>query len=240
MEKAEVFLFNGQVKFKQNQSSAYRLSEDAAWLACAIDEPQAQLALELGLGTGALALCTYYRNPLLKITAVEKQPEMIKEAQKNISLNQAEITIVKKNIKAFKNEKLFDIAFANPPFYLPDINSLPEDDVKRIAHSFTDTTLTDWLNSLYNNTNDKGTFYLINHVMHLKEVKNWAKNKKIALSYIGLQTSATKGIKRFILKIEKGPDFSWENFTLEAYKEEIRQACLYQAQSLWPFVIKTD
>lgn len=232
---SEIFLFQGKVRFKQNQDTAYRLSEDAAWLSCAINKPQSHTALELGLGTAALALCTAYRNPNLKIHALEKQPEMLEAAVENIDLNSASVTTELVNINDYQSDRKFDISFANPPFYVPNKNSISQDKVKEHAHSFTDTILTDWLNVMFDNTGDNAELFIINHVMHKKELLSWIKKKQISLEYVELKTSATKGVKRFIAHIQKANDYQITEYQIDAYKEDIRNACLYNAQSIWDF-----
>ncbi len=228
-----IYLFNGKVSFIQPEETAYRFSEDAAWLACAIEANNHQTALELGLGTGALALCTAYRFPQLKITALEKQPEMLQSAQKNIALNKANIQAIHANILTFNSAEKYQLAFSNPPFYLEDKHSLAQDNIKRHAHSFTDTHITDWLNLMHKQTTQEATLYVINHIMHEKTLENWAQEQNISLDILYLKTSKTKGIKRFIARLKKSENFSKKTYEVNAFEEAARNHCLRQAQSIW-------
>ena len=146
---------NTYFQFKQftvhQEHTAMKVCTDAcllgAWLAA--DEPilNASTILDIGTGTGLLSLMVAQakfstpetlsslnissaKNSSAKITAVEIEPEAVKEAIKNIEASPWKENIIVENI-SIQNfntteksvKKLFDCIISNPPFFEGDLKS---------------------------------------------------------------------------------------------------------------------
>ncbi|MCK4421190.1 peptide chain release factor N(5)-glutamine methyltransferase [candidate division WOR-3 bacterium] len=88
------------------------------------------LYLEIGTGSGAIAISIASRLPDAKIIASDISIEAIKLCKKNIihhNLEEQILLVCADLIEPFKNNKLFDIVISNPP-YIPcqDMQDLPQ------------------------------------------------------------------------------------------------------------------
>lgn len=79
-------LLNGQVALEQPRDG-YRVAIDPVFLAAAIPAKPHEKILELGLGTGAAALCLLSRIPEVWITGIEIDAEMARLAKQNADRN---------------------------------------------------------------------------------------------------------------------------------------------------------
>lgn len=98
-----------------------------AWCNC----ENAKTALDIGTGTGLIALMLAQRNRNLIITAIEPNDRAIQDAAPNFqnSVWKDRIILHKADLDAFKTtEQKFDLIVANPPFFK---NSLTNPDAGR-------------------------------------------------------------------------------------------------------------
>src|SRR5688572_1924557 len=110
-------------QFKVNQEqSAMKVTTDAcvfgAWIASEIQDIPYKNILDIGTGTGLLALMIAQKNEAA-IEAVEMEKDAAMEAQQNF-LNspwQERITLVNASIHEIQLSKKFDVVVCNPPFY---------------------------------------------------------------------------------------------------------------------------
>jgi tRNA1Val (adenine37-N6)-methyltransferase len=75
--------------------------------------------LDVGTGTGILALMMAQENPQAKITAIEPEPEFLAEALVNFS-NPAyavRLTGIRSSLQAFDSTEKFDLIICNPPYF---------------------------------------------------------------------------------------------------------------------------
>lgn len=82
--------------------------------------------LDLGSGSGVLALSIATEVIGAQVTALEKDPEALFWLKRNIALASANISIVQCDVADFDGAGEFDAVIANPP-YIPDDQALPTD-----------------------------------------------------------------------------------------------------------------
>lgn len=113
-------LFNGRILVRQPRHG-YRFSVDALLLAGQVPPTVRGKLADLGTGCGIIPLILAERNPLLKIWAVEIQPELAELAAQNANLNQwgERITVLVKDMRAVTLKDTrgpVDWVVSNPPF----------------------------------------------------------------------------------------------------------------------------
>ena len=95
----------------------YRFSLDAPLLADFIRPRAGDELLELGTGSGIIALLLAGR-PFARLTAVEIQPALAGLARRNVRLNGLadRITVVRADLRRYRPGRKFDVVFSNPPY----------------------------------------------------------------------------------------------------------------------------
>ena len=82
--------------------------------------------VDLGSGSGALALAISTENPRTRVIAVEKDPAAIEWLKKNVSQINEQVRIVESDVVDALEGVSCDVVIANPP-YVPDSQELPRD-----------------------------------------------------------------------------------------------------------------
>ncbi len=82
--------------------------------------------IDLGAGSGALALAIATEAPGSRVIAVEKSPEAIYWLKKNVSVIAENVRVVKGDVAEVLPGVKCDVVIANPP-YIPDAQELPRD-----------------------------------------------------------------------------------------------------------------
>jgi tRNA1(Val) A37 N6-methylase TrmN6 len=113
-------LFGGRIRCKQH-GSGYRFSLDAVLLGNFISVRPGEKILDLGCGTGIVALILAYRWPSCQLTGLEIQPDLVKLARENVVQNnwQERIQIVQgdmRQIGTCMDGGRFDMVVSNPPY----------------------------------------------------------------------------------------------------------------------------
>ncbi|MBE0369515.1 tRNA1(Val) (adenine(37)-N6)-methyltransferase [Pseudoalteromonas aurantia] len=124
-----------QFKVQQNKS-AMKVSTDGILLGAWANLVGAQRLLDIGTGTGLLALMCKQRNQDLIIDAVEIDAEAVNDARHNISQSPwPDIMVHQCAIQVFESNHTFDCVISNPPYFN---NSLKSPDKQRNKARHTD------------------------------------------------------------------------------------------------------
>lgn len=112
--KQEFFtLMSGRAKFMR---SDYNPTSDAVWLA-AMAPRGVQTVLDVGVGTGGVALCLAANQPGIKITGVDISPDMLSICKTNAELNNIDIELIQADINTWRVNQTFDLVVSNPPYF---------------------------------------------------------------------------------------------------------------------------
>lgn len=120
--------------------------------------------LDLGTGTGILALLLSQKVEGSKITGVEVQKEVADMAKRSIELNKLEdrIEILNINVKEIAKDNLFDAAITNPPYKENGTGLVNENNVKLISRHEIEGNLEDFIKAASKALKDKGSMYMVN------------------------------------------------------------------------------
>lgn len=112
-----------QFKVQQN-NAAMKVSTDGILLGAWANIHDASSLLDIGTGTGLLALMCKQRNQSLEIDAVEIDAQAVGDARANI-LNSpwSDITVHQSAIQDFSSETKFDVVISNPPYFNHSLQS---------------------------------------------------------------------------------------------------------------------
>ena len=113
-EKQDIFtLIGGKVKLHR---SNYNPTSDAVWLA-AMPTGNPKTILDVGIGTGGVALCLQHHFPNARITGLDIAPEMLDTCAKNAELNGFEFELLNQDILKWSTPRTFDLVVSNPPYF---------------------------------------------------------------------------------------------------------------------------
>ncbi len=108
--------YHGRIRVLQPKKG-YRFSVDAPLLADFIRTRADDVALELGTGSGIIALLLSVK-PFKSITAVEIQAGLADLARRNVELNGlgGRIEVMHADWRTFEPGRTYDLVFSNPPY----------------------------------------------------------------------------------------------------------------------------
>tara|TARA_R110002073_G_scaffold40547_5_gene115076 strand:+ start:187156 stop:188001 length:846 start_codon:yes stop_codon:yes gene_type:complete len=87
------------------------------WIVKETDKKQDLSILDIGTGSGCIAISLAKHLPKASVTGLDISEEALKTTEKNATINQVHIQLIKKNILELTPEKLqFDIIVSNPPY----------------------------------------------------------------------------------------------------------------------------
>ena len=113
-EKQEVFtIMGGRVQMVRGP---YNPTSDAVWAAAFVDTVP-QTVLDVGTGTGAIALCLMTRIPDIQMTVLDISQEMLDSARRNFELNNQTAELINADIMKWHTEQRFDLVITNPPYF---------------------------------------------------------------------------------------------------------------------------
>lgn len=117
---------------------AMKISTDAVLLGSMAQCPASKQILDIGTGTGVIALMLAQRFPEAQITALEIEAEAAAQAEENFKESPfaERLKLIPTALQDFSTDVSFDLIVSNPP-YFPD--HLKSSDVKRNLALHTDT-----------------------------------------------------------------------------------------------------
>ncbi len=146
----EDYFLGDQLIIRQPRKG-YRAGVDAVLLAASVRAPENGDAtlLDIGAGVGTVGLCAAARLPSLKVTLLEREPELVKLAAENIAVNDfaGRVTAVQADVGAPGGlvPESFDEAVANPPFHDLHAGTPAPNAMKAASHAMPQQSLDDWL-----------------------------------------------------------------------------------------------
>jgi tRNA1Val (adenine37-N6)-methyltransferase len=152
-------------RFKQfevkHTATALKVTTDAVVFGSWIDFSGAKTILDIGTGTGILALMAAQKNAAAKISAIEIDTNAAKEADFNFSSSKwsERLFVTNCDIKEYISEELFDIIVSNPPYFQNDLIS--ESKAKAVAKHAISLTHKQLLEKTATLLNDSGTAFFI-------------------------------------------------------------------------------
>ena len=124
----------------EDAHTAMKIGTDGVLLGAWADISSDSYILDIGTGTGLIAIMSAQRNPEARIVAVDIVEDAVKEAQENVAntMWSNRIDVVCSDVKLFDCGDKFDHIVSNPPFFTEAMQS-PNEARRTARHA---TTLT--------------------------------------------------------------------------------------------------
>jgi len=153
-------LLDGRVVYAQ-PVTGYRTGIEPVLLAASVPAQPGEHVLEAGTGAGAGLLCLAARVPGVVGRGVERDPGLAALARDNAAANGFEgITVDQADIVAWRTDRAYDHAFANPPWHDPAGTASPEPG-RIAAKQSRDGLLTAWTSTIARALRPRGSLSLI-------------------------------------------------------------------------------
>lgn len=133
---------NSFFAFKQftihHDRCAMKVGTDGVLLGAWVNLSNSHRILDIGTGTGLIALMMAQRCNDSNITAIDIDTEAVSQANENIQASpwKDRVIAIQQDIRSFHPNKSFDTIVSNPPYF---INSLKSSDTQRNTARHTDT-----------------------------------------------------------------------------------------------------
>ncbi len=131
----------------------YKPAEDTFLLADAVANEK-QSILDIGSGTGYIAIKNAMNNPENEVWASDIDERAVRNIIHNATKNGVKVNVVKSNLFE-RISKKFDVIAFNPPY-------LPPDEVVRESHLYNDNgVIIEFIKQVKSHLNEGGRFYLL-------------------------------------------------------------------------------
>jgi len=186
----------------KQEKSAMKIGTDSVLLGCLCDIGNAQSILDIGTGTGLLALMMAQKSTA-NIDAIELDEVAFVEAKENFETSSwfDRINIKHGDVRLNKFDYQFDIIISNPPYYQLGKSYSIEDEQRLQARHDKDLPFSDLCNVVFSLLKTEGVFWLI-----LPKEESMLFDEEATKMGLYLQESidvkpkATKKVNRVIMK----------------------------------------
>jgi tRNA1Val (adenine37-N6)-methyltransferase len=198
-------------QFKIDQGKcAMKVSTDAVILGAFSGSKVPHTVLDIGTGTGVIALMLAQRNPGATITALELDPEAFAQASENIHKSPwpSRTNVVGLSLQAYQNcGNEFDLIVSNPP-YFPN-HLLSEDGRRNQAMHQNTLTFDDLIAGVEKLLKGDGEFWIILPERQMDEFEKLANMKAFVVFHtIVIKDSPGKPVLRVVQGFSREPRIS--------------------------------
>lgn len=200
--------------------SAFKVNTDAVLLAAWADFTQTADLLDIGTGTGLIAIIAAMKNEQLQAVGIEIDQESALQARFNVNELglQNRIEIIQKDIKNLKESK-FDTIISNPPFFQNATRSLSH----KLANAKHNVSLgvEDLLKAISKHLKTEGKCFLVlSESTHNSFVNLVAQHKLFIHKITGVKSFESSKIFNYMYKIAKFSPEESEVDTLHLYETQ--------------------
>ncbi|MCA9963417.1 MAG: methyltransferase [Anaerolineales bacterium] len=160
-KRAQKFQFQ-QFAIRQERCG-FKVGTDGVLLGAWADVAGRQRALDIGTGTGLLALMLAQRNPALRVDAVELEADAAAQAAENGAASPwgERVRVWQTAVQDFHPTTRYDLIVSNPPFFAADQHLAAPDLARRQARQTATLSFADLLDSVVRLLGENGRFCLI-------------------------------------------------------------------------------
>jgi len=193
-------------RFKQfvvaQEQTAMKVGTDGVLLGAWADIKMAKNILDIGAGTGLIALMCAQRQPLANIDAIEIDPAAAHQATENFKNSKwsKRLQLIHSDFKMFVPEKKYDVIISNPPYF--DENNLNSNQQRAIARHNQQLSLEELISRSKKILQPKGSIQLILPADKLETVKQIIRQEQLFLNKLCFVKGHAKAkVKRILVKI---------------------------------------
>jgi tRNA1Val (adenine37-N6)-methyltransferase len=200
---------NDYFKFKQftihQERCALKVGTDGVLLGAWTKYEGAKRILDIGTGTGLLALVAAQRNSSAMIDAVEIDDASAEQASENVAASPwaDRVRVHRMDVRRMRASEPYDLIICNPPFYAGEMDS--PDERKGLAKHSGELTFEELVDAIDRLLTDDGRTSLIipknreNELLSAAGAKGLSASRKTSVRYL-----AHRPLKRALIELRRG------------------------------------
>lgn len=181
----------------------YCFTSDAVALANSVKASAGDTVIDLGTGSGIIAILIAAQTKAGKVIGIELQPDMADMARRSVAYNSLQARVEIENLKIQDAAKYFgnesaDVVVTNPPYRKAGSGETSTNPAIALSRSEAAVTLAEIVDSAGKLLRYGGKFYMVHQSERLAEIFYLMKEKKIEpkiLRFLNPQTIIVEGIK---------------------------------------------
>jgi len=201
----------------RQEKSAMKVGTDSVLLGCFTDVVNAKTILDIGSGTGLLALMMAQKSTAF-IDAVELNNDAFSETQLNVNYSKwkGRINVYNNDIRDFKAVHPYDLIISNPPYFVHEEQFEINDLNRKTARHTTHLSFGELADFVAKNLHESGNFWLILPVKESIRFNEEAKKSGLKLhKQIFIKPSSRKDVNRVVQSYSlKDNVYTEENFLI--------------------------
>ena len=182
-----------------------KVGTDGTLLGAWADLPQHGRILDIGTGTGLIAIMAAQRTTEAHITAIDIDSECISQARENVEATRwsERIEVVHTPLQEFSTAEPFDVIISNPPYF---VDSLLSPDAARSTARHTDTlSFDDLAQGVLQLLSQDGHFALILPPTEMERFLSAARGRLFLTRRCEVWTTPTSGARRIMAQLSLQP-----------------------------------
>lgn len=192
-------------RFKQftihQDRTPMKVGTDGVLLGAWADVEEARRILDIGTGTGLIALMAAQRNPSAAIDALEIEPQAYQQAQENIAATPwaDRISVFNQALQLFHSLNRYDCIICNPPYFTKSTKAVTQG--RTIARHNDTLPLCDLITHTIRLLHPEGIFCAILPINEAEELIELGEQHQLFLQRITrVHPTPTKPPKRYLLQ----------------------------------------
>ncbi len=209
MDETEDDFLGGRLRLIQPRTG-YRIGSDSILLAATVQAKPEERVLDIGCGSGAIALALAQRLPEVRVDGLELQAELFDIACRNVVLNGLEqrVRIIAGDLAQAPralDRNSYDHIMTNPPYLAADNGTVaPPNSQKAVAHVAGAIDLRQWLQHSLKFLKPFGWIHIIQRADRLADVLSGLDGKAGDITICPLWPAKDLAAKRVIVRARKG------------------------------------
>lgn len=161
--------------------------------------------LDIGTGTGLIAIMAAQRAPKAQIIGIDIDSDCIEQARENVAASpwSERIDIIHSPLQEFSSSKDLDIIISNPPYFVDSL--LSPDEKRATARHTTSLSFSDLCDGIERLLAENGTFALILPPAEAERFLSVARGRLFLKRRCDVWSTPESGIKRVMMELQKQP-----------------------------------
>ncbi len=184
---------------------AMKVGTDGTLLGAWASLPQSGCVLDVGTGTGLIAIMAAQRAAEIKITAIDIDEECVLQARENVAASPwaERIEVVNSPLQEFGPEERFDAIISNPPYFID--SQLSPDAARSTARHTATLPFEELVDGVVRLLKEDGHFALILPTTEMERFRSAARGVLFTVRECHIWSTPTSGTRRIMAELKTQP-----------------------------------